>query len=246
MSNVKAKFKIIDKEPIKATFKIQAVISAEDIEEALENEIARAKEAEQQLQENIDNIANDLDIEIQNRQNADIEIINNISELDIKVDGINANLTQQIEETQQDVNDKYNELVRDIDNLTDVIEEDFSNLDTKINTVSQTVNQRITNVADELNQTIEENVVALQNNINFKQDKLIAGENITIENNIISSTGGHGASSFAELEGDPYDNEALANVFNSLDIISLLICLIDANDKYLFDSNGLKLTARRR
>lgn len=89
--------------------------------------------------------------EIENRQNADIEFANNLSELDSKVDGINANLTQQIEETQQDVNDKYNELIRDIDDLTDVVEEDYN-----------TLNTRITNVANELQESIEENVVALQ------------------------------------------------------------------------------------
>ena len=54
--------------------------------------------------------------EIENRQNADIEFADNLSELDSKVDGINVNLTQQIEETQQDVSTKYNELVNDITN----------------------------------------------------------------------------------------------------------------------------------
>ena len=48
-----------------------------------------------------------------------------------------------------------------------------------------------------------------------KQNVLTAGTNITIENDIISATGGAGASSFSELVGDPMDNSALADALNA-------------------------------
>lgn len=95
-------------------------------------------------------------------------------EIDDKLDGINVNITKQIDDLEKDVNDKYNELVRDIDDLTDVVEEDFSSLNTKIDTSVSTLNQRITNVADELGQSIEENVVALQNEDTALQNQINA------------------------------------------------------------------------
>lgn len=136
-------------------------------------ETERAELAEQLLQQHIDETNEALQnyIELNNKAVADLDekvdninttLTQQIADLDEKVDGINANLTQQISELEQDVNDKYNELTRDIDDLTDVVEEDFSTLNTKIDTSVTTINQRITDVADELNQTIEENVVALQ------------------------------------------------------------------------------------
>lgn len=126
----------------------------------------------------VNSLNQELITEIENRQDADVEFANNLSELDSKVDGINANLTQQIEETQQDVNDKYNELIRDIDDLTDVVEEDYN-----------TLNQRITDVASDLQESIEENVVALQqedtalqNQINT-QNQTLTNHNTRITNN---------------------------------------------------------------
>lgn len=116
------------------------------------------------------------------------------NEIDEKLDGINVNLTKQIDDLEQDVNDKYNELVRDIDDLTDVVEEDFSSLNTKIDNSVTTINQRITDVADELGQTIEENVVALQaedtalqNQINTHSQTLTAHDGrITSNTNAIT------------------------------------------------------------
>lgn len=153
----------------------------------------------------------------------------NYNTLDEKIDGININLTKELEELEQDVNDKYNELVQDIDDLTDVVEEgynqltqdlaneklareqadttlqnnidtlsqtvsdNYTTLDTKIDTTATTINQRITDVADELNQTIEENVVALQqedtalqNQINTHSQTLTShDERITANSNAI-------------------------------------------------------------
>lgn len=97
-----------------------------------------------------------------NFESVESEVQQSFETLDTKIDGINANLTQRIDETQEDVNEKYHELLKDIDDLTDVVEEDYATLNSKIDTTTQTINQRITDVADELNQTIEENVVALQ------------------------------------------------------------------------------------
>lgn len=144
-----------------------------DLENKVNVEIQAREIADTTLNNKIDEVKTSLDNDIEQvnqsianetleRINADITLQYNINTLDNKVDGINANLTQQIEETQQDVNDKYNELIKDIDDLTDVVEEDYSTLDNKIDTTANAINQRITDVADELNQTIEENVVALQ------------------------------------------------------------------------------------
>ena len=113
-----------------------------------------------QLQVNANTLA--ISTEVTDRQNADININNRIDgivesfdgdveRLDEKIDGINANLTKQIDDLEQDVSNKYNELVNDIDAEIQAREE-----------ADTTINQRITDVADELQQSIEENVVALQ------------------------------------------------------------------------------------
>lgn len=130
----------------------------EEIKEVNERLDTNDKQIED-LQSFTNDIRSDLDdltVEVE------VDIKNSITTLDEKVDGINVNLTKQIDDLEQDVNDKYNELVRDIDDLTDVVEEDYAKLNTKIDTTAQTINTRITDVADELQQSIEENVVALQ------------------------------------------------------------------------------------
>lgn len=98
-----------------------------------------------------------LNEEIENRQNADIEISNNLSEIDAKVDGININLTKQIDDLEQDVNDKYNELIRDIDDLTDVFEESVVSLQGEDNALQTQINshsQSLTQISQELNNKI--------------------------------------------------------------------------------------------
>lgn len=135
----------IPKEGIKAIFKVDKYIKVEDLEGFATSE----------------NLTDEI-LRATAREN----------EIDGKLDGININLTKQIDDLEKDANDKYNELTRDIDDLTDVVEEDFSKLDNKITTTSQTINTRITDVADEINQSIEENVVALQGEDNALQSQI--------------------------------------------------------------------------
>lgn len=61
MSSIKAKFRILKQEPIKAVFKVNAVILADEIKEDLQNEISRAIQAENQLQDQINTITGDID-----------------------------------------------------------------------------------------------------------------------------------------------------------------------------------------
>lgn len=72
-----------------------------------------------------------------------------------------------------------------------------------------------------------------------KQNVLTAGTNITIENDVISATGGAGASSFSELVGDPMDNSALADALNAKADASDLQSLEDKVDtkQNVIDSN---------
>lgn len=72
-----------------------------------------------------------------------------------------------------------------------------------------------------------------------KQNVLTAGTNITIENDVISATGGAGASSFSELVGDPMDNSALADALNAKANASDLQSLEDKVDtkQDIIDSN---------
>lgn len=129
---------------------------AEEIAEQIEGDIS-------DLRADVEQVKIDIAQEAINREQADTELGNTITALDTKVDGINANLTQQITELESDVDGKYEELTRDIDDLADVVEEDFTK-----------VNNRITEVASELEQTIEENVVALQNEDNALQNQINA------------------------------------------------------------------------
>lgn len=222
----------IPKEGIKAIFKVDKYIKVEDLEgfatsENLTDEILRATAREN-------------------------EIDGKVVTLDEKLDGININLTKQIDDLEKDANDKYNELTRDIDDLTDVVEEDFSNLDNKITTTSQTINTRITDVADEINQSIEENVVALQGEDNALQSQ-INSQNQTLtayDTRITSNANAISQEVIDRQNGDDIltgEIENIAGELDSLDIISLLdIYLRDSLGNQLIDSNGLKLTLRRR
>lgn len=62
MSNyIEAEFEILEQKPIEAVFEVQAVVSADGIVEDLNNEINRAKQAENQLQGQINTITADID-----------------------------------------------------------------------------------------------------------------------------------------------------------------------------------------
>lgn len=98
------------------------------------------------------------------------------------------------------------------------IENTYSDEDiqTHINSIESVVNQHELDIANINNDVdrIDDDIADLESSLNHladnKQDKLIAGQNITIENNVISSTGGSGGTSdYNDLENKPSINNVI-------------------------------------
>lgn len=108
--------------------------------------------------------ANQTDLDQTNAtvSNLSTTVTENYNTLDNKIDTVNQELTGDIDTLDTKIDNVENTLQGNIDTLSNTVTSNYATLDNKIDSTTNTLNQRITDVADELQQSIEDNVVALQ------------------------------------------------------------------------------------
>lgn len=144
----------------------------------LSNEVQRAQNAEQTLQNNINTVNSRVDAEQIARANADNAISG-------AVDSVVSDLASEVSRATA----KENEIDSKVDGEISAREAADSVISGAVDTLSANLSleaQRAQNAESALDSKIN----ALSGAVDGKQDTLIAGENITISGNVISSTGG--------------------------------------------------------
>ena len=147
--------------------------------------------------EAFDAAVNDLNTKVTVEQTARITGDNN---LQTSINQLSATVTDNYTELTNKLADETNNRVAADKTLTDNLNTEVTNRTNDITAVKSLINtERLTRTDDitKLQNVVNTEIAArtnadttLQNNINAKQDKLTAGTNITIVDNVISATGG--------------------------------------------------------
>lgn len=175
----KGVIRIASEEDIEAGTETRAAVTPKQLAEHSSGMEEEIKALDEKIDKTKEELEQKLSEEKQAREDEDIHLQNSIYGLDVKVDQINLNLTNRIQEVQDDLDGKYEELINDIDELTDVVEEDFTNVNQKIDDeifareqADTALGDRITALDQSLSKDIDDLDQKLSQEISDLDDKL--------------------------------------------------------------------------
>ena len=138
---------------------------------------------------------NDKPIKLQELENKLSESIKNLQEvcdnLNLRINNEVSGLTNTVNILEDKVDKNVNDLIETIDIIDNKVNENNDNLNNEISGLTNTLNileDKVDENYDNLNEKIDINTNNISSINNTKQDKLIAGNNIEISGNTISST----------------------------------------------------------
>ena len=138
---------------------------------------------------------NDKPIKLQELENKLSDAIKNLQEvcdnLNLRIDNEVSGLTNTVNILEDKVDENVNDLIETIDIIDNKVNENNDNLNNEISGLTNTLNileDKVDENVNDLNEKIDINTNNISSINNTKQDKLIAGDNIEISGNTISST----------------------------------------------------------